>query len=374
MAVNNSNNGKDPFDSLYFKNHIRSSKDHKFDIKKIALFISSVCFISILVLAITHLVKSSKEVTPSHNNENITNNIIQTTTVRTTNHSYKTPTDKITETTSINDSENTYWVIFEEGSRDNRIEMSKAPVTGDAKIIFDGKSLRVDQDTICYQYYYNSNTNDWEEIGTYHCISDYANLIIASNVDIYDENGNLFFGKNLDNYSNFDVFLSEIHNNETLTESSVRIISDFSTLTKNAYASSQLANQTYGNKTYEYSPNKVLDNDPTTCWSEGAADNGEGEQIEIVFDNTYAINKLYIMNGLCTSEDLFYKNSRLREFSVSFSNGLRLNYECSDGWNHCETTFDLPEAIETSSIIITIESVYPGEKYNDTCISEISIS
>lgn len=282
------------------------------------------------------------------------------------------------ETTSVamteNIMESMYWVIFEEGYRDNRIEMAKVNVPSDAKIIFDGESLRVDQDVTCYQYYYDNDTNNWIEIGTYDVMTDFAHSILASNVNIYDEDGNVVFMKNCDAYTEFDVYLSESSVPETSNVTVAPRISDLSSSLKEVYATSQLATQTYGDKTYVYSPQKVVDNDMSTCWSEGADDYGTGESITLSFDKVYEINEIRIWNGLCASEDLFYKNSRLREISIAFSDGQSIGFECSDGWNNSENVIMLPSTVETSSITITIVSVYEGEKYKDTCISEIRVS
>ena len=161
---------------------------------------------------------------------------------------------------------------------------------------------------------------------------------------------------------------------DTPNATSSSTISDFNSSLKEVYATSQLATQTYGDKTYVYSPQKVVDNDMSTCWSEGADDYGTGESITLSFDKVYEINEIRIWNGLCASEDLFYKNSRLREISIAFSDGQSIDFECNDGWDNRENIIVLPTAIETSSIVITIKSVYEGEKYKDTCISEISVS
>lgn len=285
---------------------------------------------------------------------------------------YENETTSVTMTENI--MESIYWVIFEEGYRDNRIEMSKVNVPSDAKIIFDGERLRVDQDATCYQYYYDNKANNWIEIGTYDVMTDFAHSILASNVNIYDEDGNVVFMKNCDAYTEFDVYLSESSVPETSNVTVAPRISDFSGSLKEVYATSQLATQTYGDKTYVYSPQKAVDNDFSTCWSEGADGNGNGESITLSFDKVYEINEIRILNGLCASEDLFYKNSRLREISIAFSDGQSIDFECNDGWNNRENIIVLPTAVETSSIIITIKSVYEGEKYKDTCVSEISVS
>lgn len=161
---------------------------------------------------------------------------------------------------------------------------------------------------------------------------------------------------------------------ETSNTTASSTISDFSGSIKEVYATSQLATQIYSDKTYDYSPQKAVDNDMSTCWSEGVDDYGTGESITLSFDNIYEINEIHIWNGLCASEDLFYKNSRLREISIAFSDGQSIDFECNDGWNNRENVIVLPTAVETSSIVITIKSVYEGEKYKDTCVSEISVS
>ncbi len=166
----------------------------------------------------------------------------------------------------------------------------------------------------------------------------------------------------------------EPDNSETSVEASVPAISDLSSSLQDIYSTSQLATQIYNNQTYDYSPNKAVDNALSTCWSEGAVGDGSGESLTLLFDNIYKINEIRIWNGLCASEDLFYKNSRLRVISIAFSDGHAFDFECRDGWNNRENVITLPNSVETSSIVITIRSVYEGEKYGDTCISEISVS
>lgn len=112
----------------------------------------------------------------------------------------------------------------------------------------------------------------------------------------------------------------------------------------------------------------------TTCWSEGVDGYGVGESIMVSFDDMYEISELSLWNGLCTSEDLFYKNSRLHNITVTLSNSNSYDFECSGSWDSRHNSFSFGGNIETSSITITIQSVYEGDKYKDTCISEISIS
>lgn len=143
---------------------------------------------------------------------------------------------------------------------------------------------------------------------------------------------------------------------------------------RDAYSSSVHESMTVDNKFYEYNAWKVTDRDPATCWCEGKSDDGLNESITLVFDKTYLINQISLMNGLCADEELFYKNSRVRTITVSFSNGESFDYDCQDGWNNRQNTITLNRGVEASSITITVKSVYQGRNYNDTCISEISLS
>lgn len=160
---------------------------------------------------------------------------------------------------------------------------------------------------------------------------------------------------------------TSLNTNVSVDTRSIINISDVS-------ASSQLSSQTYDEKTYNYSAQKAFDNDMTTCWCEGTDGYGIGESITLSFDKTYEISELCLWNGLCTSKDLYYKNSRTRKITVVLSNGDSYDFECSDGWDNRKNTFLFNKAVETSSITIIIQSVYEGNKYKDTCISEISVS
>ena len=89
-----------------------------------------------------------------------------------------------------------YWIIFKEGYRNNRVELSTCNLNYDtqknARVIWN-KNLTIQGSEIegkCNQYYYNSDRK-WKKIGTYGLLTDWATEVIASNLDVYDKNGNL---------------------------------------------------------------------------------------------------------------------------------------------------------------------------------------
>ena len=76
---------------------------------------------------------------------------------------------------------------------------------------------------------------------------------------------------------------------------------------------------------------------------------GVGESITVSFDDEYEISELSLWNGLCTNEDLFYKNSRLHNITVVLSDGSQYDFECSDGWDNRNNSFSFGESISSIS-------------------------
>jgi len=88
----------------------------------------------------------------------------------------------------------TYWIIFNEGYRSSRLEMTTFDVTDvrDETCIIWNRSLALNERSKlsrCNQYKFNDGV--WEQIGTYGTISDYATKVIASNMNVYDKDGKL---------------------------------------------------------------------------------------------------------------------------------------------------------------------------------------
>ena len=101
-----------------------------------------------------------------------------------------------------------YWVVFREGYRNSRIEMSTCDISGnvaDAYIKWD-RNLILQNGSSSGSYHQYRLTEDgvWEQIGTYGKFTDYATSVIASNLDIYDSSGKLILAKSkLQDYPNY---------------------------------------------------------------------------------------------------------------------------------------------------------------------------
>lgn len=129
------------------------------------------------------------------------------------------------------------------------------------------------------------------------------------------------------------------------------------------------ASSIYDGDTRTHEPSNLIDNDLETNWAEGAKGYGIGESLAFQFNKTYALKAITLYNGNQRSESLFKKNGRIKKMTISFPNGYEVSYDLPDLMDPCIIPFD-PMFI-TGSLVITIDSVYEGNTYEDTVISEI---
>lgn len=162
---------------------------------------------------------------------------------------------------------------------------------------------------------------------------------------------------------------------------------------------------------HNHSWESIKDNDLSTAWVEGKDGDGIEEWVIIPVKGAYQyldyedglINKklkilLRINNGFCKNESTYLNNNRIKKAKITIYEVPLIAYEDSRGtqaldepsiMNETEITLkDIPNQQEflfncfSKSkyvkgnlylyIQLTILDVYPGEKYHDTCISEMS--
>lgn len=92
-----------------------------------------------------------------------------------------------------------YWVIFNEGFRNDRIEMTTCDInlnTDVAYICWDS-SLDLKNANVVgkYNQYYLNDKGEWEKIGSYSRFTDYATNVVASNLNVYNSSGDLIIPK-----------------------------------------------------------------------------------------------------------------------------------------------------------------------------------
>lgn len=123
---------------------------------------------------------------------------------------------------------------------------------------------------------------------------------------------------------------------------------------------------------HDHSPHLAMDGSSATAWVEGAGGNGEGEWLKLDLGSDCHVSGMQIWAGYQKSDSLFYKNSRPARVRVTFSDGTSLEADLADATGMQSISFGGDRV--TSSITVTILSVYPGSAYADTCISEITLS
>lgn len=127
-----------------------------------------------------------------------------------------------------------------------------------------------------------------------------------------------------------------------------------------------------------YSPDLVIDGRVDTAWN---CPRTSGEWIRLSADATQYVAGIKILNGYTKySPDyddwLYYLNNRPKSITISFSDWTSIDATLNDTYTEGEYEYqDIPfsEIIETTYVMITINNVYSGDKWNDTCISEIQV-
>lgn len=126
-----------------------------------------------------------------------------------------------------------------------------------------------------------------------------------------------------------------------------------------------------------YNANSISDDDIRTAWCEGVKGNGEGEMIVIEWDNAGPLRTLWISNGYAKSSSSFSSNGRVKDVTIAMwrqgasdSDYTTIQRRLED--HGAEQPIDIPfPQAPLDRVLIRIDSVYPGSKWQDTCINEI---
>lgn len=145
-----------------------------------------------------------------------------------------------------------------------------------------------------------------------------------------------------------------------------------SAYTKDVHINSVKASSVLVETYVTHSAERVCDNDISTAWSEGSQGQGIGESLVIQFDKDYLIEEIAINAGYQKNHEFYLKNSRPNRITFSFSDGTNESYYLNDVDDIQYIKFN--KSVITDEVIITIDTVYPGNTYEDTCISEISFN
>jgi hypothetical protein len=128
---------------------------------------------------------------------------------------------------------------------------------------------------------------------------------------------------------------------------------------------------------YSYGPDKALDWEDGTAWCVKGKGKGEWikyfmkpgrSEVYLILKGKRNIYRVGFLNGLGASKELYFANNRVKTMRAEFSEGEKRTFTLKDGVLDLQyIKFD----IRSKWVKFTILEVYPGNKYNDTCISEI---
>jgi hypothetical protein len=120
--------------------------------------------------------------------------------------------------------------------------------------------------------------------------------------------------------------------------------------------------------TITYASSNLMDWDPRTAWVEGKVDYGIGEYFEV--DLAHGSYNIAIFNGYQKSYDTWINNSRVKKMKVYGDNKLICYVLLKDLMGY--QNFDLPTDEVFKKYKFEILEVYPGLKWKDVAISEIT--
>jgi hypothetical protein len=124
-----------------------------------------------------------------------------------------------------------------------------------------------------------------------------------------------------------------------------------------------------------YHPLYIGDDDATTAWVEGAKGPGVGEWVRLRVTAMQGATKvrLRLRNGYQKSEHLYKANARARTVTVVLlPSQVKLEHELADAQGWQELVVTQPSG-PLEAVEIRIQSVYPGNRYEDLCLSDAQL-
>ena len=121
-----------------------------------------------------------------------------------------------------------------------------------------------------------------------------------------------------------------------------------------------------------YVADNVRDHERLTIWSEGAPGPGKNEWLELTPEVAKPLRFISLSPGCWRTPELFLANARPKRILVELNGAHRFHFDVPDRMEE----FMIPVTGYTkpvAKIRLTFEEVWAGNKYEDLCISEISL-
>lgn len=154
----------------------------------------------------------------------------------------------------------------------------------------------------------------------------------------------------------------EISVEEVKAEAEEKIY-DFSRESTTLSGSSELEDDSgYG---FAYSASNIFDIDYSTAWCPSGEENHE---LTINFSEPLELGTVGIVGGFARDEKIYFQNNRLKTLEVFYDEESVGDLSFEDEYEM--QFFDMPKG-EVRVLRLRVKDVYPGSKYDDTCIAEV---
>lgn len=121
---------------------------------------------------------------------------------------------------------------------------------------------------------------------------------------------------------------------------------------------------------YDYTPDQLVDGNPTTAWAEGAPGDGTGQWFRIDLSKEQPVEEVRLLPGYAKRPDLFRRYNRPSRMLVQFSDGSHYTLDLKD-----EASYQrFPVNARATWAKFTILGVYRGTTRNETYVSEVELA
>jgi hypothetical protein len=119
----------------------------------------------------------------------------------------------------------------------------------------------------------------------------------------------------------------------------------------------------------------AIDDRLDSPWTEGVAGPGIDEWVMLTFPGKIEVWGIGLDVGYDRDADLFRANNRIKRALLVFSNGEQVEVNLADEQEVQMTALARAPgpSIETTYVKVVIKEVYPGTRYDDTCLGEIEV-
>jgi hypothetical protein len=127
-----------------------------------------------------------------------------------------------------------------------------------------------------------------------------------------------------------------------------------------------------------YSTDNIKDSDWKAAWVAGK-NGGIGESVALTLTRPQHVDQIGIIPGYSKSKELYFANNRIRELEIVVNDNKTITAALDDEYiSFGADSYKGYQLInlgsysgDAKSIKLRIKKVYPGSKYNNTCIGEI---